>query len=178
MYDLGANVGFFTLVAAALVGSTGRVVALEPSPAVAVALRHNVKINRLNQVTVREAAVSDTVGHASFDLADNNQSGALGIGGQTVATTTVDDEVRRTGYVPDVIKLDVEGAESRAIAGMATTLAQHRPVVVCELHVDQPSFDHLVPRALAAAGYQLSWLEGPQIAGTEFWAPHLVAIPV
>lgn len=176
MYDLGANVGFFTLVAAALVGPNGHVVSFEPSPRNAAALRRNVELNGLSQVIVREAAVSDVVGEASFDVAGDDQSGALGRGGSIVATTTVDVEVRRTGCVPNVIKIDVEGAEDLVIAGMPATLDAHQPIIICEIHTDRPSFAHAVPRALATAGYTLEWLEGDAVVGT-FWAPHLVAIP-
>lgn len=177
LYDLGANVGYFTLVGASLVGPTGHVVAFEPSARNAAALRRNVAMNNLTQVVVREMAVSDSVGLAGFCPGDNDQSGTLGAGPCTVATTTIDHEVRGTGCIPDVLKIDVEGAEDRVLAGAARTLAEHRPLVVCELHVDMASLDHPVPVSLAALGYDLSWLEGPQIDGARCWAPHVVAVP-
>jgi FkbM family methyltransferase len=144
----------------------------------AAALRRNVDLNHFDHVTVREVAVCDAVGKARFDLAGDNQSGALALGGQIVSTTTVDHEVAQHGRTPDVIKIDVEGAEDRVIAGMTTTLTQQRkPIVVCEIHTGRPSFDHPVARALSVIGYELSWLEGDDTVGTEFWAPHLVAVP-
>lgn len=173
--DLGANVGYFTLVGAALVGREGRVLSFEPAPANAAALRRNVELNRLDTVEVIEAAVSDRRGSASFDLGDDDQSGRLGSGTQTVRTVTVDDELARTGLTPALVKIDVEGAEEAAVRGMLATLRAHRPTLICEMH-QHPDLRAPLPTALRDHGYELHWLEG-EIDGTDFWAPHLIAEP-
>src|SRR5690242_8873726 len=65
-FDVGANVGFYSLLASRLVGSAGRVVAFEPLPRNVQALKEHLRINRVRNVTVWEAAVSEAEGWASF----------------------------------------------------------------------------------------------------------------
>jgi FkbM family methyltransferase len=179
--DLGANVGFFTLVSAALVGPEGRVVAFEPLPDNAAALRRNVALNALAHVAVVEAAVSDSEGSADLTLGESDQVASLAFddrGEETirVETVTIDAEMQRRGLAPTMIKIDVEGAEDAVVRGAIETLTTHRPVVLCEIHEDKPSVNYGVPKMLADLGYELSWLqEFPD--GERFWAPHLVAVP-
>lgn len=177
VFDLGANVGYFTLCAAALVGARGAVVAYEPSPSNVQALRHNVLLNNLDErVTVVEAAVSAYAGTASFDPSENDQSGRLAeAGAVTVSTVRLDEEIDRLGLKPSFVKIDVEGAELDALRGMRATLENARPMVLCEIHAF-PNLEDPVPRLLVECGYQVEWLAG-DIDGTDHWAPHLVAVP-
>ncbi len=69
-YDIGANVGFFTVVAAKLVGASGKVYAFEPEAVNAATLRHNAQINKFAHVTAIEKAVSRTTGQAELLLSD------------------------------------------------------------------------------------------------------------
>lgn len=179
--DLGANVGFFTLVCAALVGDEGRVVAFEPLPANAAALRRNVELNVLDHVTVVEAAVTDYEGVTTLTIGDSDQEASIALenrGDQAidVQTVTLDAEMRRRGLAPTLVKIDVEGAEEAVIRGALELLREHRPVVLCEVHDDRPSMSKGAPRMLAELGYELSWLQEFE-DGTQFWAPHLVAVP-
>jgi FkbM family methyltransferase len=174
VYDLGANIGYFTLVAASLVGRQGRVLAYEPAPAIASVLRRNVALNGLEgQVTVVEAAVSHADGAGPFDPSANDQSGRLGGGPLRVRTVSLDSEVRRGAPVPDFLKIDVEGAELAALQGMRATLEARLPIVVCEIHAP-PDLQGPLPVFLRELGYAVWWLEG-DVDGTTHWAPHLVA---
>jgi FkbM family methyltransferase len=176
-YDLGANVGYFTLIAARLVGAEGHVRAYEPLPTNAAALRRSVALNGLSNVTVIEAAVASAVGTASFQPGPTGQDGRLGAGDLEVQTRAVDADVQDGAPPPSVVKIDVEGAEHDALLGMRATLTEHRPVIVCEMHDDPWDLDqNPVPVLLSGLGYDVAWLEGE--IGEEFWAPHLVAIPV
>jgi FkbM family methyltransferase len=178
--DLGANVGFFTLIGAALVGDAGRVVAVEPLPRNAYYLRRNVALNHLANVTVVQAAVSEGEGVLPLSLGESDQDGTLtGSGGPALAvrTVSVDALVEELGVRPALVKIDVEGAEACVLEGMAATLRTARPIVVCEVHTHGPSLEHPVAVALAGAGYRLSWLEDEATAGPPMWAPHLVAMP-
>jgi FkbM family methyltransferase len=181
--DLGANVGYFALTAAALTGPSGRVIAYEPMPRNAEALRANIAANRLRHVDVVEAAVSDRAGRAILHLNESDQEASLVHGGiaasLSVSSVTIDDEMSRRALSPNLIKIDVEGAEEIVVRGMPATLKRARPVIVCEMHVDLPVLDGPVPSLLSDAGYELSWLEGASVRADEhYWTPHLVAVPV
>lgn len=132
-YDLGANVGFFSLIASQLVGREGHVYALEPSPVAAGALRANVTLNRLSNVTVIEAAAGREDGSARLDPVDDEASQSARLladgepGGLTVRMVTIDTLVRDGARPPDVVKIDVEGAEEEAVHGMRATLKSHQP---------------------------------------------------
>lgn len=178
--DLGANVGFFTLVSAALVGPRGRVIAYEPLPTNAHALRHNVSLNDLRYVEVVEAAVSDKAGTARLGANHSNQDGSIvthqGESAVNVRTVSVDDEMLRLDLRPSLVKIDVEGAESAVLAGMIRTLRDAQPIVVCEVHATQHVPDGPIPSMLRKAGYNVRWLEDGVDDADEYWAPHLVAV--
>lgn len=136
--DVGANQGDFALLAAGLVGPGGRVLAFEPEPGNAAAIRSNIALNGLTNVELREAALSDRVGTATLhrsavsgwhslrpDLPDRDRDAT------TVAVQALDDlGLPRL----DLLKIDVEGAEAAVIAGARDTLYRHRPVVLLDTH--------------------------------------------
>ena len=139
--DVGANVGMYTLHAAAAVGPGGTVHAFEPTPHVADLLTDNVQLNGLREagiVTVHRCAVADQPGTAALAVyEDNNGHNTLypkQEGDPTVAVevTTLDDAL--DGAHVDVVKIDVEGAELRVLQGMDRVLAASPEVTVfCEL---------------------------------------------
>jgi FkbM family methyltransferase len=134
-YDVGANVGFFSLLASVRVGSRGRVVAFEPLPRNVELLHRHLAMNAVTNVTVIAKAVADTAGTAMFESTGSPSMGALSSTGIPVEITTLDDVVA-SGTVPPptVIKMDIEGAESRALAGARVTLATHRPLIFLSTH--------------------------------------------
>ena len=169
-YDLGANVGFFTLIAAKAVGNRGRVYAFEPAPETAAELRANVELNSLDYVEVIEAAVSDSVGEATLAEDGDNLRAQLSADGEvTVSTVALDALDLRP---PDFIKIDVEGAERQALEGMRQTIDRRQPTILLEMHMEGP-----VEKAVARFE---EWLPGYSIRALEsgwFWAPHLLATP-
>jgi FkbM family methyltransferase len=151
VFDIGANIGFFTLLCARQVGPRGKVYAFEPMPANAKTLRHNIALNNLDNVIVVEKALSSTSGRAELFISRYSAFHSLNVEGAVkrnnrgpepdaetpiwVETTTLDDFVLNgDAQVPDVIKLDVEGAELVALEGMRATLESRKPLLVCELH--------------------------------------------
>jgi FkbM family methyltransferase len=153
--DVGANWGYFTLLAAHLVGDTGRVLALEPDPRMHRLLATNVAENGLRQVTALAAAASDRTERrtlSGFDASGENWGvSSLVAAGEgprfEVETRRMDDVTDELGVdAIDLLKMDIEGAEVMALRGMARGLAagRYRRVLV-ELH---PS---LHPRGAALA---------------------------
>jgi len=143
--DVGANVGWFTLIAAKAVGPTGRVVAVEPEPRNAAKLRGNVAANGFGNVTVLEKAASDTPGTLSLhiaDLGENHSVADLGYGRGTVSVEAVRLDDAITGPVR-LIKVDVEGYEAQVLAGLERT-PRDNPGVVLVIEFD--------PVLLGAAG--------------------------
>lgn len=163
VYDIGASIGFMTVICARLAGPGGRVVAFEPSPGAAERLRHNVALNGFENVTIVEAAVADAVGTGRMAENDAYVWGRLELGdtpanGQAqVAVTTIDEGIASGELpAPDVVKIDIEGAEGAALRGMAATLREHRPVLLVEIH---DTFA-VVRGLLESQGYAVTELEG------------------
>lgn len=145
-FDIGAMAGYFTLLAAPLVGPHGRVYAFEPLPRNLTYLRRHVAMHALDNVTIVEAAVSNSQGVAAFDLGAHPVSGRLAAGGSLQVRTVGLDEEIAVGRlpVPHAIKIDVEGAELQLLQGAAKTLQSARPQLFLDLHgFLGPSFAHL-----------------------------------
>jgi FkbM family methyltransferase len=140
VYDIGANVGYMTLLFAALCGPEGRVFAFEPSPANFPRLRRHVDLNRERNVMLQNCAVSDTEGVALFaeegsmsHIVPSNSNGKGG--GVQVRTVRLDDFIYRDGHAPPtVVKVDVEGHAGRCLAGMQRVLCVAKPTLLYELH--------------------------------------------
>jgi FkbM family methyltransferase len=147
--DLGANIGFYTLLAADTVGSTGRVYAFECDPDNARFLHHNVMLNGLSDVVsvVPKAAASHSGVMRFFSDTENSLKSSLVIEGSRAHTIDVEcipvDEVIEPQEKIDVVKVDVEGVEIDAIRGMERTLSRMEKLVM---------FVECCPYALSAAG--------------------------
>ena len=141
VFDIGANVGCYTLLFARWVGGTGRVYAFEPAAASRAGLERHLSINGLaGRVTVRPEAVSDRSGTATFLDAGTHGDNRLVPGGTadttSVPSVSIDEFCAANGIVPDIIKIDIEGAELAALRGARGTIAG-RGAALClfvELH--------------------------------------------
>jgi FkbM family methyltransferase len=167
-----------TLIGARLVGSHGHVVAYEPVPSTAAAVRHNARLNGFDRVEVVEAAVAGTPGVLRLALADSSLEAELSpVGDLEVSAVTIDAEVATGRPAPTVMKIDVEGAEAVVLEGAAQVLRERRPVVVCEIHEALHARVHPAERLLKEAGYSVRWLERGVPGRRPRWAPHLAAFP-
>lgn len=176
-YDIGANVGFFTLLGARLATSAGHVYAFEPMDTNVRALHRNLTLNNVRHVTVVRAAVCDAVGSVQMSFGSNQATGHLARPEEgdliDVSAVTVDDFVRNGALPPSIVKIDVEGAENLVFGGMRETLRQHRPVVLCELHYRAGDPRRAsISDLLNTVGYveQALPLDGGSM-------PHLLAVP-
>lgn len=145
VWDIGANVGLFTFLAATRAGPQGHVLAVEPDTWLCELLRRSARVNagRIAPVDVLSAAASDAVGILMFHIARRARSANHldgidnGVAGGTrelqwVVTVTLDcllDHFR----APDLVKIDVEGAEVRVLAGSERLLSGPRPTILCEV---------------------------------------------
>lgn len=166
VYDVGANIGFFSLLAARFAGAGGRVLAFEPVPAVAELVREAAQRSGLaDRVEVLAQAVADVSGTQDlYVVADASWShlasrGNPGGAVQTIAVpvVTLDEVVAGGAPPPDVVKLDVEGSEGDVLRGAREVLRAHRPALIVELH---DTHADVLPE-LRDAGYALENLQGP-----------------
>ena len=164
VYDIGANIGFFSLLAARLVGATGRVTAFEADPEIAARLRENVGRNQGAPISVEEKAVWSSSNPVFFARADAEVSPDRGLGHVIdddaersapstirVEAVSVDEYVRKSA-APDFIKCDVEGAEVQVFRGAEKLLKENRPMILCEMHSEENRQTLL--KVLANLGYR------------------------
>ena len=125
--DLGANIGFFTLLAARLVGPEGRVFAFEPTPSTREFLVKNILENDyINRVVIEDYANSDRRGKAKFSITPLSVCNSINVGEAVagegeieIKTISLDEYFReKTVKKIDLIKMDIEGQELAAIRGM------------------------------------------------------------
>lgn len=132
--DCGANIGLWTLVAAARVGETGHVISYEPNPNTAQRLKENIRLNGMEPiVSIVEAAVGEAPGVARFDTGDAHNLGHLDIAGNLeVPLVTLDSLTTETEIAG--IKLDIEGAELAALMGASRLIREDQPWVMVEFN--------------------------------------------
>jgi FkbM family methyltransferase len=144
-FDIGGNAGYFTLLGSKLVGESGRVVCFEPVPVNVETILRQVDLNKCSNVTVEPVALADRVGLAAFavesrnansHLADVSISHAASMPQRTldVQVTTLDDWLTEHHCFPDVLKIDVEGAEVKLLHGAVECLRTARPRMVISTH--------------------------------------------
>lgn len=133
--DVGANVGFFTLRFAHWVGPQGRVIAIEPEDVNFVELTRRISAQTLSdRITIHHAAADRTKGEARLVVnKDHPGDHQLGDDGIPVHTVTLDGLLASEDRAPALIKIDVQGAEMRVLAGAETVLNLYRPVLFIEV---------------------------------------------
>lgn len=173
VYDIGAHAGFYTLLASRLVGERGRVVAVEPLASNIDYLHKHLALNNIRNVTVIEAAAWDEDGTASFEPGPDRSLGRVREAGQfRVRTIRLDSLVARDDAPsPTVMKIDVEGAEARVLAGAERILSEARPVVFLSTHGAEVKRECLT--SLRSFGYRIAALDG----GSDQDADDLIAMP-
>jgi FkbM family methyltransferase len=181
-YDVGANVGFFAMLAARLVGAQGQVHCFEPLQANVAIIRHNANLNGFNQVFVHPVALAQSDSMASFRVSERPTFGALTDSPISVdkQTGTVQVPVRRLDSFseeaslsgPSVIKVDIEGSEADFLVGADRIIRHFRPLLVIELH----GTNRLVAACLEKLSYDCDIVGGSTIERAD-WAALAVATP-
>lgn len=177
-YDIGANVGFYSTIAARIVGSEGRVYAFEPSHTSAASVRKNAALNGFTDVEVIEAAVGERSGRARFiegRLPANSNIVPSENGEVTVIS--VDEYIDSAdARAPDLVMIDVEGAEIDVLRGMLRTIREYHPIIMCEIHWILDEFYHFRDTELIPLGYEVTTLTGEPFPTTPKHY-HVVMLP-
>lgn len=149
-YDIGANIGYFTILAGRINASMD-IVAFEPSKGPLHFLKENCKMNNLSNVEVSSKALSHTTGKITFYEIQNqkytylthNLAGESNTGSKTTGRNYVPTEVeteklddffinRKVDKKIDLIKIDTEGTEKMILENAAEILTNHQPIIICE----------------------------------------------
>lgn len=150
--DVGANIGYYTLIAAKLVAENGRVFAFEPEPGNFSLLEKNVKLNGYKNIVLERKAVSNRTGKANLFLRDKAGQHSIcqpSMSHVEVETVSLDDYFRDFEREINLVKIDVEGAEPLVLQGMSELLTKYRRLkIIMELN----------PNALKQAGFALDQL--------------------
>ena len=178
--DVGAQIGYYTLKAAPVVGARGHVIAVEPNPETLRRLQTNLDASEAKMVTVAPVACSDAeavlelyagpasnTGETSLSKANASQAGVVA-NTYKVRARPLDDIVREAGVAHvDVIKIDVEGAEYMVLQGALQTLDRDHPMLLLEL-IDRQlqslgSSVAQVTELLKAHGYKVGRRDGDNV---------------
>lgn len=189
-FDVGANIGFVSLLLAQKLGESGKIFSFEALPDNLERLCSHVKINGLSsRVSVISGAVAATSEPVCFLVGPSGAMGkAVGSAGRSdghhesleVAGISLDDFVYQDGNpLPQIIKMDIEGGEVLALQGMPRLLAEARPLILLELH--GPEAARVTWDILTAEEYKICRMEPtyPRVSSLNDldWKAYLVAIP-
>ena len=177
VFDIGANAGFYTLAFSRLVGDEGNVWAFEPYAENAFNILRHIKLNNLQNVTLLQAAVMNRTGVTGFQVAENNSMGITTREGvYRVPSVSIDDLIAYSIVpIPEVIKIDVEGAESMVLDGARKLLSKQLTQVFVALHGDQQKRNCW--EILESFGYRIYRLDGATFGDGKFNSDEIHAVP-
>jgi FkbM family methyltransferase len=135
-FDIGAHVGFYTLLGSCLVKDSGIVFAFEPFPRNIEYLEKHLMANGIQNVRLFKAAVSDHTGVATFQEGPSSSMGQISERGKHAIKLASLDDLFFKGAVPlpDYLKIDVEGAEFSVLSGARQILTRGHPVIFLATH--------------------------------------------
>jgi len=145
VFDVGGHHGLMAIISSFAAGPQGRVITFEPNPHAREYLKQHISINGISNVEVQPVALTDKDGIMPFfvqsgDVTWNSSiikdfaSSDENAGSIMIKAMTLDGFTNNTGYIPKVIKIDVEGAEFLVLRGALETIRKHRPAVIMEFN--------------------------------------------
>lgn len=185
-YDIGAHIGFFSLIAARLVGKDGKIFAFEADPENAARLKEHIQKNALHQVEVVQVAVWSDDGYVRFQRSSkfsSRNTGAVAsaddptkmtmIEGEIiqVSSITLDNFVQAGNPPPHFVKVDVEGGEVSVLKGMEWVLQSQAPILLIEIHSEQNLW--AVSELLSPFKYAIR----PLLGKADHFPSHFIAEP-
>jgi FkbM family methyltransferase len=168
VFDIGAHVGYYTLLAAELVGKSGQVYAFEPLPRNLNYLRRHIQLNHCQNVQVLPVAVGAQRGEGSFQEGADSSTGHLSNGatGLPIPVIALDDLVaEQKAPHPDYMKIDVEGAELQVLLGAESILRTSQPTIFLATH--SSDLHQSCCELLGTLEYQLRPVEGDKLSETD-----------
>jgi FkbM family methyltransferase len=127
--DIGANAGLYSLFVWSETKRSAKILAIEPQPVMAGRLRFNFALNGIDVSNIHQVAISDRLGEARFGIAPSRGESGLGVSGDSIVvkTQTLLNLLDEVGIErPDIVKIDIEGAEDLAMAPFLTQAATNR----------------------------------------------------
>lgn len=177
--DLGANLGFFTMLASSLVGEEGKVLAVEPNPQNIQLIYDSILVNKFRNITVFPFAASDTSGILKFINVGSN-GGVITPKGLGNPHSYLVQSIRLDEWLPierrlDVVKIDIEAHEPMALRGMVNLIKRHHPRILTEFHPWAMNLNNYEPpedylHALESLGYKISLIHA-DCSGCEAISP-------
>ena len=163
VYDIGAQAGFYTLFFSCLAGDAGQIYAFEPCPYDTHFIIDHVRMNGLANVHVIQAAVAERTELVAMSTDRGKMENRIGdVAGTPLIVSSLSLDSLDLPK-PDLIKMDVEGAESAVLKGAQRVLREVRPVVFIALH--SPEQSKICAAILDAADYRVYDLSGQRVHG-------------
>jgi FkbM family methyltransferase len=177
--DVGAFIGYYTLLLSWFVGDEGDVVAFEPAAPAGDRLLHAVRVNNIHNVRLERKALASVDGQVDLHV-ERGEDGRIGTGSSLIRNVgesvpvpaeSLDTYVRRLAFQRlDLVKVDVEGAELEVLEGAQQTLRRLRPILIIEFN-DGESL-RLSKRLLHSTGYEVIGL------GRTSYGTHVAGLPI
>jgi FkbM family methyltransferase len=165
--DIGANLGYFTLIASRLVGTEGKVISFEPATETYNFCKKNIELNKLTNVELYKCGLWNE--KKTLMISDSPQLGGNHISdkGDSIECIPLDS----LDLTPNMIKMDIEGAEPYALQGMVKTLKRYHPAIVLEInrqclrtHFKKDAED--IWKLLTDLGYEITVIPSKQKVGS------------
>ncbi|RCJ35200.1 hypothetical protein A6769_19115 [Nostoc punctiforme NIES-2108] len=141
--DIGANVGFFSILLSRLVGAAGKVISFEPLPRNIEFIHQHIQLNKIDNIEIISAAVSDKIGKSKFATSHLHAQGYLtdtDKGNLEVSIITL-DSLHNLNNPVSLVKIDVEGAEANVLRGGEKFFQEHRPMILLATHGENQATD-------------------------------------
>tara|TARA_B100000700_G_scaffold300652_1_gene369056 strand:- start:406 stop:1263 length:858 start_codon:yes stop_codon:yes gene_type:complete len=178
--DIGANIGYYSLMMLELIGNKGKLIAVEPSPSNIEILRKNLLLNKYNDIEVHNVAISDENGTKKFFLSEMSnlntlnytEKKSLNLTGETINVKTLTVPQIMEGRNLDLIRMDVEGHEVEVLNGLIPNIGVNNlyPSIIFETHRSRYNNEHSMENTLKnlfAKNYKVSMLGSTSKEGTK-----------
>jgi len=173
--DIGANIGYFSVIASRLVGDQGSVIGVEPYPYNIKMLQKNIALNGCTNVEILPFALTDKKGFLTYDDSAGNSGNVIALGEEfsallesTLVYCVKLDDALEPGTQVDLIKMDIEGAEHLALKGMQRLISEQAPTIISEVsegfleHVSNVSMQTYLGALMANERYKIAVIITPE----------------